>query len=154
MIFSKGTNIKDTTFYINGSEINNTRTFKYLGISINSKNCSFTPTLEDLSCKAKKAIYVLLNKLPTKLTPIKTLITLFDTCIVPILLYGSEVWAPFLNHEWKTWEYTPIEKVHTQFLKRVLGVNRSTTNALVRGELGRHSLLEQITNRTKTTKHC
>ena len=147
MIFSQGTNIKHTKFYLNGTEISDTRTFKYLGITINSKNCSFTATLEDLSSKAKRATYALLNKLPLKLTPIKTLVKLFDTCIVPILLYGSEIWAPFTNLEWKKWEYTHIEKVHTQFLKRILGVNRSTTNALVRAELGRHSLLEQITNR-------
>ena len=147
MIFTKGTNIKNIEFFLNGLKLNNTKIFKYLGISINSKNCSFTPTLEDLSCKAKKAIYVLLNKLPIKLTPIRTLITLFDACIVPILLYGSEIWAPFLNYDWKKWEATSIEKVHTQFLKRILGVNRSTTNAMVRAEVGRHSLIEQITNR-------
>ena len=72
---------------------------------------------------------------------------MFDTCIAPILLYGSEVWGPFLNNDWKSWETTQIEKIHTQFLKRILGVNRSTTNALVRCELGRHSLLEKITTR-------
>ena len=72
---------------------------------------------------------------------------MFDTCIAPILLCGSEVWGPFLNSDWKSWETTQIEKIHTQFLKRILGVNRSTTNALVRCELGRHSLLEKITTR-------
>ncbi len=49
--------------------------------------------------------------------------------------------------DWKEWEKTSIEKVHTQFLKRLIGVNRSTTNAMVRGELGRHSLLEKVTSR-------
>ena len=151
MVFSKGTNIKNTKFYLNGTEISGTRTYKYLGIYINSKNCSFTTTLEDLSIKAKRATYTLLNKLPLKLAPVKTLLKLFDTCIVPILLYGSEAWAPFANQEWKNWEHTPIEQVHTQFLKRILGVNRSTTNALVRAELGRHSLLEQIITRNITT---
>ena len=55
--------------------------------------------------------------------------------------------GPFLSQEWKTWDSTSIERVHTQFLKRILGVNRSTTNILVRCELGRHSLIEQITTR-------
>ena len=49
--------------------------------------------------------------------------------------------------DWKEWEKTSVEKVHTQFLKRLIGVNRSTTNAMVRGELGRHSLLEKVTSR-------
>ena len=33
-----------------------------------------------------------------------------------------------------------IEKIHTQFMKRILGLNRSTTNLLARGELGRYPL--------------
>ena len=72
------------------------------------------------------------------------MLNLFDTCISPILLYGSEVWAPFMNHDWIKWDTTQTEKIHVQFLKRVLGVNRSTTNLLTRGELGRHSLQEPI----------
>ena len=35
-----------------------------------------------------------------------------------------------------------------QFLKRILGVNRSATNILVRGELGRHTLQEEVLRRT------
>ena len=62
-------------------------------------------------------------------------------------LYGSEVWAPFTNFDWKHWDTTQIEKTHTQFLKRILGVNRFTTNVLVRSEVGRHSLQEKILTR-------
>ena len=47
----------------------------------------------------------------------------------------------------RKWELSPIEKVHTQFLKRMLGVNYSTTNILVRRECGRNPLQENILNR-------
>ena len=77
----------------------------------------------------------------------KTMLKLFDTCIVPIILYGSEVWAPFMNHDWVKWDTTQTEKIHTQFLKRLLGVNRSTTNVITRSEMGRHSLQESIVTR-------
>ena len=147
MVFSKGTKTKNINLTINSKNIENTKVFKYLGITINSKNCSFTPTLSDLSSKANKAIYSLLSKMPLKLAPVKTMLKLFDTCITPILLYGSEVWGPFMNHDWKNWDTTQTEKIHTQFLKRLLGLNRSTTNVLTRGELGRHSLQEQIVTR-------
>ena len=40
--------------------------------------------------------------------------------------------------------YTDWKNTHTQFLKRLLGVKRSTTNVLIRSEVGRHSLQEQI----------
>ena len=81
------------------------------------------------------------------------MLKLFDCCIAPILLYGSEVWAPFMNLDWKQCDTTQIAKIHTQFLKRLLGstadysgpwANRSTTNVLIRSEVGRHSLQEQI----------
>ena len=45
------------------------------------------------------------------------------------------------------WDTTQIEKTHTQFLKRIIGVNRSTTNVFVRSEVGRHSLQEKILTR-------
>ena len=86
MIFSKGTNIKNTKFLLHGRNIMNTKEYKYLGITINSKNCTFTPTLNDLSCKANKAIYSLFAKLPIKMMPIKTMLKIFDACITPILL--------------------------------------------------------------------
>ena len=73
---------------------------------------------------------------------------IFDACISPILLCGSEVWCTFLDNDYKKRELSPIEKVHTQFLKRMLGVNYSTTNILVRGECGRNPLQENILNRS------
>ena len=91
--------------------------------------------------------FAITSKLPYKSAPVKTLLKLFDSCIAPILTYGSEIWAAYTNHDWKNWDTTEIERVHTQFLKRVLGVNRSTTNFMVRGELGRHSLQERILKR-------
>ena len=94
MIFSKASNIKNINFTINSKIIDITKEFKYLGITINSKNCTFIPTLSDLSSKTNKTIYSLLSKLPIKLTPVKTMLKLFDCCIASILLYGSEVWAP------------------------------------------------------------
>ena len=148
MIFSKGSNTgKNINFTINSKKIEITKEFKYLGITIKNINGSFAPTLVDLSCKANRAIYALLSKLPIKIAPVKTMLRLFDTCISPILLYGSEVWAPFMNHNGINWDTTQIEKTHTQFLKRLLGVNRSTTNVLVRSELGRHALQEKIVTR-------
>ena len=80
---------------------------KYLAIPVKSRNCTFIPTVSDLSSKANKAN--------------KTMLKLFDTCIVPILLYGSEVWAPFMNHDCIKWEVTQIEKFHTISEKAIRG---------------------------------
>ena len=147
MTFSKGTIRKEPKFHINNVALDNTNTFKYLGITISSRKCSFTPTLDDLSAKATKGLYALRSRLPFNTLPIKTLLKVFDACIQPILLYGSELWGAYTNMDWKKWDMSKIERVHTQFLKRILGVNRSTTNLMTRAELGRHSLQEFMTRR-------
>ena len=72
------------------------------------------------------------------------MLKLFDTYISPILLYGSEVWGPYLNINYTNWESTPIEKLHKQYIKRLLGVNRSTTNILTRAETSRNTLMAPI----------
>ena len=97
---------KKDNFTMDSKNIANTKVFKYLGITINCKNCTFTKTLTDLSTKASKSIYSTFSKIPIKLVPVKTMLNLFDTCIIPILLYGSEVWAPFMNHDWVKWDTT------------------------------------------------
>ena len=145
--FSKGTNCKQFQFKINNKSVENVKEYKYLGININAKNCSFSPSLLNLSAKASRAIYAITSKLPFRYSPIRTLLKLFDFCISPILTYGSEIWASYMDLDCKNWDKTPIERCHTQFLKRLLGVNRSTTNAMARSELGRHSLQERVTKR-------
>ena len=79
-----------------------------------------------------------MNKLP-----IKTVLYIFDLAIVPILLYACEIWLPYNNFNYDKWESSAIEKTHTQFIKRILGVNRTTTNVLARGEVGRYHLQRQ-----------
>ena len=49
-------------FKINNVVIENVKSIKYLGFTRTAKNCSFLPTLEDLSIKANRAIYTLNTK--------------------------------------------------------------------------------------------
>ena len=144
--FNKGNTKEKNNVAINNQIIENVKEFKYFGITINRKG-SFTPTLEDLSCKGSTVLYAIASKIHLKDTPIKTMLKIFDSCIAPTLLYGSEVWAPYITHDYTKWESTPIERIHTQYLKRLLGVNRSTTNILVRGETGRNPLLASTLSR-------
>ena len=147
MIFSRGNQKIKTTFKINGVELENVKEFKYLGITIHKKCCSFTPTLKYFKIKATRALYALRAKININNLPLKVALKLFDAIIKPILLYGSEVWEPFLNQDDTKWDQNEVEKTYTLFLKQILGVNRSTTTAMVRGELCRHSLQEEILRR-------
>ena len=121
MIFNRGNNLLKTSFNYKGSVLENVKQFKYLGISISAKNCSFSPTIEDLSLKATRAIFALKNKIKISKYPKRLAIRLFNALITPILLYGSEVWGPFMSYDYLSWESTKIERVQTQFLKRLLG---------------------------------
>ena len=57
---------------------------------------------------------------------------LFDSVVLPVLMYGGEVLAPYPS--------TEIEKVHLKFCKYILSVPNTTTSAMAYAELGRMPL--------------
>ena len=147
MTFTRGTQKEKSTFTINGEKLENVKEYKYLGIIINKKNCTFSPAIKALRQKGTRALYAIKAKVTINRLPIKMALKLFDSLVKPILLYASETWEPFLDNDYDKWDHNEIEKVHLQFLKHILGVNRSTTNILVRGETNRHTLLREILKR-------
>ena len=148
MIFNRGNNLIKSEFNINKVVLENVKSMKYLGFTITSKNCSFLPTLDDLSIKAKRVIYALNSKTTISRFPIKLALKLFDTLIKPILLYGTEVWGPYTNLDYIKWERSKIEMTHTQFLKRAIGCNFQSSNIMTRGEVGARPLLIDVKIRT------
>ena len=120
MIFNRGNNLIKTVFNIGGSPIENVKAFKYLGFTVSAKNCSFQHTIDDLTLKANRTIYAIKSKIKLSKLPIKLAIKIFNSQVVPILLYGSEVWGPYMNLDYVTWENSKTERVQTQFLKQVL----------------------------------
>ena len=60
-------------------------------------------------------------------------IDLFDKMVLPICLYGCEVWG-YAN-------FNTLEIFYRKFLKRVLGLNKTTPNCIVYGEVGIRSLI-------------
>ena len=65
--------------------------------------------------------------------PFDLMTKLFDSQILPILEYGSEIWYPGKN-------LPELETVHLCFLKYILGVKRSTSSLITYGESGRFPL--------------
>ena len=83
--------------------------------------------------RLKKAIFKL--KSTFKIcggVPVTLALDLFDKIILPILLYGSEIWG--------TKRAEHIELVHRKYCKYIIKVSSSTSNVAVLGELGRYSL--------------
>ena len=148
MVFNRGNKLIKTDIRLNNAALENVKTFKYLGFSISAKNCSFLPTIENLSTRANRAIFALNNRIKISKLPIKLAVKVFNSQIVPILLYGSEVWGPYLNYDFLEWDKIKIEQVQTQYLKRVLGCNIHTSNIMTRGEIGVRPLLVDTIKRT------
>jgi len=63
---------------------------------------------------------------------VKTKLPMFDTLVVPILLYCSDVWG-VCNHK-------DIDKLHLISCKTILGVRPQTPDIAVFDELGRFTL--------------
>ena len=143
MVFNRGNKIINTNFNIENSPIENVKTFTYLEFNISAKNCQFQPTINDISIKATRAIFVIRSKVKLSKLPTKIAIKIFYSQIVPILLYGSEVWGPYTNLNFDTWDKTRIEQTQTQFLKHALGCHITTSNIMARAETGCRPLLNK-----------
>ena len=144
--FHKRNKKYNKAFLIDNTPLENVTDYTYLGLNIDA-SCSFNVTHKLLASKANRTIFALNSRFKLKLLPVKAALKLFDSTISSILFYGSEVWGAYENLSADYWDKNDIEKVHTQFLKRILGVNRSTANILVRGELGQYPLSTQINTR-------
>ena len=105
--------------------------YNYLGVLFNY-NGKFGKTIKKQITQAKRAMFALLSKGRKLQLPIDILCHLFDACIVPILLYGCEVWG-FSNT-------SDIERVHNYFCKYILHLNPKIPGNVARGELGRSRL--------------
>ena len=84
-----------------------------------------------LSKQATKAMFKIVKDAKGMLSP-RVALQLFDALVIPILEYGGEL----LNVD-----SLEMEKVHTRFIKMVLGVNNKTSNLAVYGETGRFPLV-------------
>ena len=121
-------NVNKPTFRLGDKEIDMVDDYTYLGVLFR-KNGSMTPGIKKLKDQASRAMYSLLGKSRKLGLDIDIQVQLFDCLIIPIVTYGSEVWG--------CQNFNIIEQLHLQFCKTILRVNRSTTNCMVYGELGR-----------------
>ena len=106
--------------------------YKYLGILFSSRNSWFMAQ-KTLANQASKTLFAVKSKL-TQFGDVNlsVLFKIFDIKILPILLYGSEIWFSHTSID--------IEREHNQFCKYILRLPIYATNAFVRSELGRYKI--------------
>ena len=138
VIFSRGKVKKYPKFYVDMDEIEVKDDYVYLGVVFNY-NGSFKKAISKQISQARKAMYALITKARILRLPFDIIMELFNVCVVPILLYGSEVWG-YEN-------ITDLEVFHRQFLRIVLKAYQFTPNAMLYGESGSFDLKTLIDSR-------
>lgn len=155
IVFSRGLVKKYPKFTFANQDIEVVKDYVYLGVTFNFNN-KFNKAINKQLTQAKRALFSIVAKSRRLCLPIDIQLHLFDTCIMPILLYGCEIWG-FSNIK-------DIEIFHNQFCKRILNVGKNTINNMVLGELGRFKIEKQVKSRmlnfwarlisSKNTKIC
>ena len=143
MIFNrKKTKLKQEIYY-NNKPVEQVDSYQYLGI-----NFTHTGNLKqaaiNLSQKASKALFSLNSKIKeyTKLNT-QTLMKLFDTLIVPILTYASEIWFADFKIDLFN-DNNPFEAIHLKACKFSLGIHNKSSNIASKCELGRYPIVITI----------
>ena len=115
-------------FTLNGDPVEIVKEFKYLGV-VFTQNGRFNRNIKQISDLAGKAMHLLRKRTINLNLPIDCQLKLFDQTVVPILLYGSEIFGHENLHH--------IERIHLDFLKSILKLKKCTPNVMVYGEFGR-----------------
>ena len=123
---------KNEKWFFDGKEVEAVTYYKYLGMFFSS-SIKWSYPLKVLSQQATKAMYVIYKmKHKCSVLPLDVAFNLFDKMVLPVLLYGSEVWGTEYRKD--------IEQVQINFCKYVLCVPSKTPNSACLGECGRKPL--------------
>ena len=91
---------------------------------------------------AKKALFgVVRHARAQQIHDTQLLFKLFDALVLPILMYGSQVWGVYADL------VAAADRMHLKFLKAVLRVPGSTDTLVLLRELGRKSMFDVMLER-------
>ncbi len=147
MLFNKA---KKGDFKIGTDSLEIVRHYKYLGLTI-ANNGKYCKAVSDIMNKATKATFAIRSNLfAANISNIKSSLIAFNTLILPVLLYGSEIWAADIIEKEQR-DLFSFKKVATdcdtlalQFYKRIMGLPLQTTNLAVLAEIGAKPMMFEI----------
>ena len=153
MVFCKSGKLSKEIFYFNGTEIQNSSSYKYLGILFSSSG-TFSYCQSDLYKRALRAQFKL-TKCFSNMTPkLDTLIHLFEHTVESVVLYGSEIWGTvnILSSKTKKADFSLehlfenflCDKLQIKFLKYISKINKKSANLAVLSEFGRYPLCIKV----------
>ena len=111
-------------FFYKGQPLVRVMSFKYLGVTLQTRGTSFTHHIRDKVAAAIVAFHDITN---LRSMSLETALRLFKIKITPVIAYGLEaIWSHLTKENLKE-----IEKVKSLYLKRVLCLSRFTPPNLV-----------------------
>ena len=135
VIFSRGKVRRYPDFVFGSDKLDVVDEYVYLGVKFNY-NGKYKKMIQKQITQARKALCCMLAKARKLQLPIDIQCQLFDNLVLPVLLYGSEVWG----YE----DLLQIEVFHRKFLRLILHVNRCTPDCMIYGETGRGAILNVV----------
>ena len=138
IIFSRGKIRNLPEFFYGTEKVEIVDDYIYLGVTINY-NGSFTKAIEKQIGQARKAMFSMITKARRLQLPVDIQLELFEKTVVPVLLYGCEVWG--------CGNTSDLEVFYRSFLKITLKLGKATPNCMVYGETGTCQLQKKIFKR-------
>jgi hypothetical protein len=130
--------VKKDMFRYGDSYLDVIKSIKYLGIVLSSSG-NFYQAKKHSFDQAQKAMFCLLRSARSLRLPVNVVLELFQTVVVPILLYGCEIWG-YEN-------LALLEKLQLKFLKYLFRLKKNTMSNLIYGETGLYPLSVLVKNR-------
>ena len=130
VVFSREKVRKMPTIKYKGRSLEIVFEFQHSGVCFNYNN-KFNVAQKYVYVKASWPVFGLLNFVRKLMLPLDIQTELFDILIVPILLYGCEVWCLMMSNL--------APKLQVRFYKVILKLSKSTPSCMVYVELGHFS---------------
>ena len=140
VVFSKRRKTPKTTFLYEGNVVKVTEDYTYLGVVFNFDG-SFRKAIDQQKAVGQRALQALYSKIRILALDVDTSLELFQRCVMPILLYGSEIWA------YDKTNVATLEIFYRRFLKELLGLYKFTPTCMVLGESGQPKLSDLANTR-------
>ena len=133
VVFRNGGPLRNNEqWFYNGHRVAVVSSYKYLGATFTTK-LSWTKTKDSLALQASKAVNCIHRyQHHFGYFPHREAFKLFDSIVKAILTYSSEIWG----HQ----DCPVIERIHTQFCKRLCCLNQNVANYFAISECGRYPI--------------
>ena len=102
--------------------------YVYLGVTMNYNN-EFVKAMRKQLDQGRKAQFSMLIKCRKLELPIDIQCKLFESMVIPVILYGCEIWG--------FQDIKMLEIFYRKFLKKMLKLRPTTSNCMVYGEVGK-----------------